>query len=510
MKNLLLASVAAASMSLMAAPTIAGKADDSLVWVTNREANIPLVWWENLVDIAAMQHHYFDTLVYRDPETMEYLPLLATEWTRIDDLTLEFKLRPGVTFHDGSAFSADDVVSSYSHLIAPETAVMNAGLVKWMSKVEKVDDMTVRITTAKPFPAIFEFLSGTRMGIMPSEVWENPPKNAAGEPDYANMPVIGTGPYKMVSFQPGGDMILERNEEYFDGPKGQPAIKTLHMKTILDPETAVAELMVGSVDWVTGLTQDSVDNLRGVPGMQVLDGPDMRISYLMLDATGRSGDTPVADLKVRQAIAHAIDKKGIAENLVGPAANVLNAGCYPTQVGCSQEVEPYAYDPAKSKELLTEAGYGDGINITIDAYRDRYLLEAIIGNLRDVGINADINMLQWAGLRSKMNDSKVQVAQTGWASSGLNDISGIASVLLKMTPDDYCQNQTVKDLLDKADTTIDPEMRDATYKQALEEVAKEVCWVPLYSHSKPYAYREDLEFFATADGFPLFFLSSWK
>ena len=303
-------------------------------------------------------------------------------------------------------------------------------------------------------------------------------------------------------------MTLERNDDYFDGPKGTPAIKTLHMKTILDPETAVAELMVGSVDWVTGLTQDTVDAMRGMPGVTILDGPDMRVSYLTLDATGRSGDTPIADVRVRQAIAHAINKPAIAENLVGPAANVLNAGCYPTQVGCSQEVEGYAYDPEKSKALLQEAGYGDGIKITIDAYRDRYLLEAIIGNLREVGIDADISMLQWAGLRSKMNEGKVEMAQTGWASSGLNDISGIASVLLKMTPDDNCQNQEVKDLLDKADTTIDPELRAATYKQALETVAEEVCWIPLYSHSKPYAYTEDLDFFATADGFPLFFLSS--
>lgn len=509
MKPLLMSS-AIALAALTALPAQAGKADDTLVWVTNREANVPLVWWENLIDIAAMQHHYFDTLVYRDPESFEYLPLLAESWTRIDDLTLEFTLRPGVTFHDGSAFDADDVASSYTHLIDPDTAVMNAGLVKWMAGIEKVDDMTVRITTAKPFPAAFEFLASTRMGIMPSEVWDNPPLTAAGEPDYAAMPVIGTGPYKMVSFEPGGDMILERNDDYFDGPKGTPAIKTLHMKTILDGETAVAELMVGAVDWVTGLTQDTVDAMRGMPGITILDGPDMRVSYLTLDATGRSGDTPIADVRVRKAIAHAINKPAIAENLVGPAANVLNAGCYPTQVGCSQEVEPYAYDPEKSKALLEEAGYGDGISITIDAYRDRYLLEAIIGNLRGVGIEADISMLQWAGLRSKMNEGKVEMAQTGWASSGLNDISGIASVLLKMTPDDYCQNPKVKELLDTADTTIDPELRAATYKQALEVVAEEVCWIPLYSHSKPYAYTEDLDFFATADGFPLFFLSSWK
>ena len=95
----LMTTTALALAALTAAPAIAGPAEDTLVWVTNREANVPLVWWENLIDVAAMQHHYFDTLVYRDPETFEYLPLLAESWERIDDLTLEFKLRDGVTFH---------------------------------------------------------------------------------------------------------------------------------------------------------------------------------------------------------------------------------------------------------------------------------------------------------------------------------------------------------------------------------------------------------------------------
>lgn len=510
MKTIATALSAAAFLAVSGPAAHAGKDDDTLVWVTNIEASIPLVWWENLVDIAAMMQHTMDTLVYRNPETMQYEPLLATEWTRVDDRTLEFKLRPGVTFHDGSAFDAEDVVVSYSRLIDPATRVMNASLVNWMERIEKVDDMTVRIVTRQPFPAALEFLSGTRMGIMPSEVWLNPPKTADGQPDYARMPVVGTGPYRMTSFAPGGDMVLERNDAYFDGPKGRPAIGRVVMKTILDTETALAELMVGSVNWVTGMQQDSADQMREMPGVTVIDGPDMRISYLMLDATGRSGDTPVKDIRVRRAIAHAIDKEGIAKSLVGPASQVLNAGCYPSQVGCTQDVVSYEYDPEKAKALLAEAGYANGIDIAIDAYRDRYLLEAIVGNLRDVGIRSNITMLQWAGLRAEMDSSKIEVAQTSWSSSGLNDVSGIASVLLKMTPDDYCQNPEVKALLDKGDTTIDPQERNAAYKAALQKVQEELCWIPLYAHSKPYAFSEELDFVPTADGFPLFFLSSWK
>ncbi len=507
LQRTLLSGAAALALST---PVVAGPDDNSLVWSTDREISVPFVWWDTVSEMGAMMHHIYDTLVYRNPETMEYQPLLATGWEWIDDTTMELTLRDDVTYHDGSTFNADDVVTSFNMLLKPETGVVNASLVTWMESVEKVDDYTVRIHMPAPFPPALEFLSGTRMGVPAAEVWDDLPAKPDGTPDFAQMPSIGTGPYMLDGFSAGESMSLKRNPDYFDGAKGHPAIETITFRTIPDQETRVAELMVGGLDWITDLPVDMVEQLSMVPGVETVSGPDMRIAYLSLDRTGRKSGTPVADLKVRQAIAHAIDRQAIAEQIVGPAAQVVHAACYPTQVGCTDDVPKYEYDPEKAKALLAEAGYPDGITVEMGAYRERPHSEAVIGYLREVGIEAKLAYLQWSGLRERLSKGDIDMAVRTWASSGLNDVSAIASVLLKMAPDDLCQSPEIKALLDEGDSTIDAEARAEVYKQALTMVAEDLCWVPLFSYSKVYAHHEKLDFFPTADGFPLFYLAGWE
>lgn len=510
MNNLCKTLLSGVAALAIAGPVHAGPDDNSLVWATDREVAVPFVWWDTTTEMGAMMYHIYDTLVYRNPETMKYEPLLATSWEWIDDTTLELKLREGVTFHDGSAFNADDVVKSYSMLLDPASGVINARFIQWMNEVEKVDDYTIRLNLAEPFPAALEFLSGTRMAIPAAEVWDDLPNKPDGTPDFASMKSIGTGPYKLTEFDPGEGMTLMRNDTYFDSPKGQPSIEKIVFRTIPDQETRVAELMVGGIDWITDMPYDMVDQIAMVPGLKTTAGPDMRIAYISLDRTGRMEGTPVADVRVRKAIAHAIDRETIAKEIVGSASEVVNAACYPSQVGCTDDVPHYEYDPEKAKALLAEAGYPDGITIQLGAYRERPHAEAIIGYLREVGIDAKLNYLQWNGLREQLINGELDSAIRTWASSGLNDVSAIASVLLKMPPDDLCQSPEIKAALDEGDTTVDPVARDAAYKKALTMVATEVCWVPLYSYSKVYAHNENLDFFPTADGFPLFFLADWK
>ncbi|MBY6092647.1 ABC transporter substrate-binding protein [Maritimibacter alkaliphilus] len=505
--------VALAGAALMplclSTPAVAGPDDNSLTWSTDREISVPFVWWDTVTEMGAMMYHVYDTLVYRNPETMEYEPLLATSWEWIDDTTLEFKLREGVTYHDGSDFTADDVVKSYSMLLDPETGVRNASFVSWMGAVEKIDDYTVRLNLEKPFPAALEFLAGTRMAVPAAEVWDDLPKKPDGTTDFSQMPSIGTGPYELASFIPGEEAVLTRNPAYFEGPKGQPEIETITFRTIPDQETRVAELMVGGLDWITDLPSDMIDQLGAMPGVKVINGPDMRIAYLVLDRLGKSGDTPVADVRVRKAIAHAIDREAIAKQIVGPAAEVVNAACYPTQVGCTDDIPHYDYDPEKAKALLAEAGYPDGITVEMGAYRERPHSEAIMGYLAQAGIDTKLTYLQWSGLRERLTAGDIDMAVRTWASSGLNDISAIASVQLSGAPDDICQSPEIQAALAKGDTTVDPEARKAAYKEALTMVAEEVCWIPLFSYSKTYGVNEALEFFPTADGFPLFYLAKW-
>ncbi len=488
----------------------ADKAHDTLVWSTERELNVPLVWWDSVVEVAAMMHLMCDTLVYRDPDDYSYKPLLAKSWTWVDDKTLEFKLRDDVKFHDGTPFTANDVAATYNALLNPDAKVLNAALINWMSSVEAVDPTTVRIKMKAPFPAALEFLSGTRMGILPAKSWENLPKNASGQTIYTGIKPIGTGPYVFDKFVAGQTMELVKNKAYFNGAKGQPSINRLVFKTIPDQETRIAELMVGNIDWITDVPHDKVAELKAMPDIAVVEGADMRVGYLQFDVIGREGETPVKNLKVRQAIAHAIDRGAIAKNLIGGGAMVMNAACYPTQVGCTDDVQTYAYDPAKARALLKEAGYPNGFSIDIYAYRDKEYAEAVIGYLKAVGIQAKLNFLQYAALRDKVQKEGVPLTLLLWGSSGLNDASAFVSVWFKHGPDDLCRDPDVKASLDAADKEMDPAKRKDFYKAALQKIQSNLCWLPMYSYSKAYAYAAGMEFKPTADGFPLFYLAKWK
>ncbi|MCX8997439.1 ABC transporter substrate-binding protein [Rhizobiaceae bacterium BDR2-2] len=501
---------AAVALTLLSGTALAGPADNSLVWSTDREVNLPFVWWDTTSEIATTMHHVFDTLVYRNPETLEYEPLLATSWSWVDDRTLEFVLREGVTFHDGTPFGADDVVDTFAHLTDPAAKVLNASLVNWVESVEKLDEYRIRIHMAKPYPAALEFLAGSRDVILPSEAWAGLPTAADGTRDYTKLLPVGTGPYRMTEFRPGESFTLTRNEAYFDGPKGKPAIGTIVFRTIPDQETRLAELMVGNVDWLMDVPPDMAEQLSAMPELEVVEGPDLRFAYIALDRTARAGLEPLKDVRVRRAIAHAIDRQAIASALVGPGAKVIDAACFPTQVGCTDDVARYEYDPEKAKALLAEAGYADGFTLPLGAYRERPQAEAVIGYLRSVGIPVNLRYMQWVGLREEIVNNRLPAALRTWASSGLNDVIGSASVLLKMQPDDLCQSPEIAAALEKGDTTVDPDARKAAYAEAFRMIADEVCWVPLYTYAKLYAYSDKLDFHPTQDGFPLFYTARWK
>ncbi|MFC1665414.1 ABC transporter substrate-binding protein [Pseudomonadota bacterium] len=496
--------------SLGTIPAQADKASNTLVWATDREMTVPLVWWNSTTEMASMMHHIFDTLIYRDPDTFEYKPLLAKSYKWIDNKTIEFDLRTDVVFHNGSKFDADDVVATYNNLIRKDAKVLARRFVGWIKSAEKLGDHKVRLNLGKPFPAALEYLSGTRMGIIPSEAWAAIKKDAAGKPDWSSVEPIGTGPYILEEWVQGERSVLKRNPKYFSGPKGKPSLEKIIFRTIPDAEAQVAELMTGSIDWITSIPKDKAADLKSVEQLKVINAPDLRVSFLQMDAINRSGDTPFSKLKVRQAVAHAIDRNAIAKGLVGDASVVIHAPCFPDQFGCTTDVKKYEYDPAKAKKLLAEAGYPDGFTTDIYAYRQRAYTEATMEYLRKVGIKTNLKYLQFKALRTAIRASKTPFNHLTWASGGLNDVSAIISIYFKHSKDDYCRDDKIKEYLDVADSTIDVAKRKEAYKQALTRIVDKLCWLPMYTYAKSYAFQKDLNFIPTADGFPLFYRASWK
>jgi len=504
MKSILIAS--AALLALSGAVPAYASAEDSTLTVALKEEFPNFDGYINASrDGLVLTRHIYDMLIYRDPATFEYKPLLATEWNRIDDLTWEFKLREDVTFHDGSDFTADDVVFTLETYGNPETGTRYMSSIDWIDRVEKVDDYTVRIVSKKPFPVALEYIANS-LPIYPSDYYQE-----VGMVTFGQKPV-GTGPYKIESSS-GNELLLKAHEDYYEGGgKGTPSIKTLNIRTIPDVATQIAEVIGGSVDWMWNLPADQVPQLQAVPTLNVELGSTMRIAMILIDAAGRkNADTPLADLRVRQALNHAIDRDTIVKELVGGDGVRLDVPCYPAQFGCDTDAAVvYDYDPEKARALLKEAGYEDGLALDMSSYRDRPRAEAVQSYLADVGVKADLEMLQARASFSAWREAKIDLWYGDAGSFSIGDSDASIGNFFNGTTNDGFGDEEVNALISEAASTADQAKRKELYAKAINLITERAYWVPMHTVVMGYAYNKNLDFTPAVDELPRFFHAKWK
>ena len=507
MKTKLSTLAIAAGMGLMAlaTPLMAGKEDNSLnIALKLENYNMDSYFTTHRIGIIVTRH-IWDSLLYRDPSDFSYKPALATSYEWINDTTLEFKLREGVVFHNGEPFDADDVVYTFNFISNPDNKILNQRNVHWIKNAEKIDQYTVRINLKAPFPPAIDFIAGP-LPIYPNEYY------AEVGPEGMNLNPIGTGPYKVVSLEPGEKMVFEINENYWEGsPKGQPSIQTLNWRTIPDGNTQMAELMSGGVDWMWKADPDQAELLASNPDLKVVGGGTMRIGFLQFDAAGTSGDHPIKNVLVRRAISHAISRQDIVDNLLPEGSEVVNPACYPTQVGCSTDVPSYDYNIERAKELMIEAGYPDGFDLEMHYYRDTNLAEVMANDLAKIGIRVTLNKQKPGVLRDMSIAGKTTLNFWTWGSYSVNDVSGSTSVYFGNGVErDLAKDQQVNDWLAIGDKTIDLATRKDAYQKALARISDQAYWLSLWTYSYNYAFAKDLDFTPAADEIPRFFTSSWK
>lgn len=449
--------------------------------------------------------HVWDTLVYRDPTTNEYKGQLATDWTWVDDKTLEFNLRKGVKFHNGEEFDADDVVYTLNFVAKPENKVITQTNVNWIDSAEKLDKYKVRVKLKRTFPAAIDYLAGPVV-IHPNEYY------AKVGPNGMNTAAVGSGPYKVVEHALGKLVRLQRNADYFkDSPKAQPKIERIEIRFIPDRQTQMAEMLAGSLDLIMNVAPDQADQLKTVPHLDVKSGETMRIVFLNLNTLPETPAPALRDIRVRQAINHAIDRQAMVKQLVGEGARVLNVVCYPSQFGCSDaKAKVYPYDPARAKQLLAEAGFPNGFEVEFHAYRERQQSEAMINYLRAVGIKANLRFMQYVAMRDQVRAGKAAVAHQTWGSFSVNDTSASTPYYYGGGADDINKNPEVMELLKKGDNSIDPVARKAAYEAALGRISEEALGVPLYALVSYYVSAKGLDFKPYADEMPRFWEMSWK
>ena len=491
-------------------PASAGKRDDTLVWSTERDNPIADPYYINTRELVIIGHHAWDTLVMVDPKDGQIKPLLATAWKWENDTTLDLDLRRGVKFHSGKEMDADDVVYTLNHIANKDNAILNYSVISWIKSAERLDSHKVRITLARPFPPALAYLAGLSF-IMQKGHYDAAPQNPDGKKDFGAVKPNGTGPYRVTEIKPGEYILLERFDPYFEGsPKGRPAITKVKFRTIKDNNTRSAELLTGAIDFMWEMPKDVSERMAQAPNVTVEIAKTLRVGYLQFDVLGKSGQKFFTDKRVRQAVLHAINRDSIVKNLVGPGSVIPAGPCHPEQFGCADDIAKYDYNPEKAKKLLAEAGYPQGFDFDFYGYRDRDVIEAMIGDLAKVGMRARLNFMQYVAFLDSMRQGKAPIGHATWGSNSIPDISAIAAHFFSGGPDDTAKDPEVIKGIAAADSLVDPEKRKAAWRTVLDRIQTEAYWMSLFTYTKYQAWSKDLSYTPTSDEIPQFYAAKWK
>jgi len=500
-----LSGIVLAGCLALAHPATAQKSADTLR-VTWRDTIPDIDFYHNSLRSGfIVQIHAWDTLVYRDPDTFQIKPLLATAWKQVDDTTIDFTLRQGVTFQNGDPFSADDVVYTINGVLHDKTLSVPSNY-QFIAGAEKLDDSHVRVKLQRVFPAALEYIA------MVLPIWPQAYREKVGVEKYSRAP-IGAGPYRFTYLDGSSEIDLERYDGYYaDSPKGKPAIRVIKIHEVPDAATEMAELLGGRADWIWDFSPDQFDAVAHMPNLQAVRAETMRIAHLTIDAAGRTGaDNPLTKVKVRQAIAYALDRVTMAKQLMQGNSRALDAPCFPTQFGCDQATAVrYPYDPAKAKALLVEAGYPNGFDTELVSALLPQWNGAIQNYLRAVGINARVTQLQSAAAVQRAIEGKTPLYLSSWGSYSINDVSAILPYFFTGGGNDYARDPEVDKLVTLGGSVTDPDQRRKNYSEAIALITERAEWLPLFTYVKTYGFSKQLNFRPFTDELPRFYLSTWK
>ena len=424
-----------------------------------------------------MNINMYDSLLHKTRQ-LEYDPSLATKWKALNATTWEFELRKGVKFHNGDVFRAEDVKFTFERVLNPETKSPQYGNVRGVKEVKIIDEHTVRLITDKPFPLLLERM--VFFPIIPKKHFEK-----VGAQVFAEQAPSGTGPYKFVEWKRDQYLKLERFEDHWRGPA---PIKTFIIRVIPETSTQVAELKTGGVDIVRSLPPDLMPDIRANPTTYVSTAPILRTHYVALDMR-----VPPFDKKeVRQAANYAIDRQAIIEKLMGGLGRIVPTVINAMAFGYDATIEPYSYDPKKSKALLTQAGYPNGVDITLHTgfgtAWGRQMAEAIAEMLTEVGLRTNLKMWDPGPAWDKFFQGEGKATNGFYGSWGYYstfDADAILHPLYHTEPGGwvgkwYARVPGLDQLIDEGRSSVDKEKRLATYTKLQRLIKEEAPSIFLY------------------------------
>ena len=438
-------------------------------------------------------------------------PGLATEWSTTSPTTWAVKLREGVRFHDGGTFNADDVIFSWQRSLTEGSDQKVRG--RMISKIDKVNDFEIIITTKDPTPTLMQEMAF--LYIMDKEWSEannateaTSVKDSTKSANFANLNANGTGPFKIVDRKSGVQTIMSRYEGYWG--KIPTNITTVTFTPIKEAPTRVAALLSGQVDLVYPVPVQDWDRLADADGVKVLSGPEARTIFLGMDqvrATLKNSSVtdknPFKDIRVRKAFAHALNLDAIRNRIMRGAATPAGLMVAPQVNGFDADLnQPYPYDPAKSKALLAEAGYGDGFSVQMDCPNDRYvndekICQAVVSMLAKVGVKVDLLAQPKSKFFAKVlanGGYDTSFYLLGWTPASM-DSHNVLSILMNCRDEKgapspfnlggYC-NPKVDELTQAIAGETDAKKRQAMISEAFKIAKEDVGHLPL--HQQPLSW----------------------
>ncbi|MBJ3763873.1 ABC transporter substrate-binding protein [Maribius pontilimi] len=472
--------------------------------------------------VLGFLNNVYEGLVRRDAE-MKIEPALATSWEPIGDGEgWRFVLREGVTFHDGAAFDADDVIFSYERASSEQSDV--ASWFAPVSRVEKVDAYTVDIFTTAPNPIFPDSIANWMMvdsGWAAANDTTRPDKDQG---NYATLNANGTGAFRVTDRQPGLQTVLEP----FDGWWGEAEhnITKATFTPIQNPATAVAALISGDVDFINPVPIQDAERLDGRDGVKVIKGIEARVIMLGFGhdhetlnfGADEGAPNPFADVRVRRAVAHAINVPAILQTIMRGNAEPASQLVSPAMRGYSDaHAERPEYDVERARALLDEAGYGDGFSFGLKCTNDRYLndesvCQAIVSMLAQVGIEAVLESMPVRNYWPELREDAFDAFLLGW-SPGTFDAEHPIRFLVA-TPEGNLgtwnfggySNARIDELLPAIQSEIDDAERQAMLDEAAAIIQDEMAYVPLYVQPLVWGARETIELVQRPDDF---FILRW-
>jgi len=458
-------------------------------------------------DIA---EHIFDRLVQAD-NTSSMGPGLAASWKQVDDLTLEFKLRAGVKFHDGSEFTAADVLFSMERAPkVPNSPASFANDVKSIAQVEALDPLTVRFRSKQPNPLFLSELG--RIYIVSRKA----AATATTQDFNTGKAAVGTGAYRFVEWVPGERVVLQRNENYW-GEK--PYFQRVTIKFISSDASRVAALLSGGVEGIDSVPPTDLAKLRSDAKVSLWSALQPTLVYVHMDSnrsqtpfvTDKSGKplerNPFKDRRVRLALSKLIDRKMLVERVLQgagePAGQMVPQGLF----GYNPNMKPVTYDPEGARKLLAEAGYPNGFNVTLHSANDRYVFQSEVVQvlaqfLARGGIDVKVETMPASVFMPRATKNEFSFFLLGYGSSTGDAMSGLEQVLatvdVKNNLGSNNRGRYSNPEFDKVIKSAMVEMNQARREKLLQQAAviafDDAGIIPIYFEVESYATRKGLKY----------------